>query len=157
MTQRGYARQRHDRHPRDHGSSARTKTSGLRPLAEVDEFAKTAREKRLISMVRAFRQVGTPSFFPPGTAVEPLKIVRAKLTAKISATRNFTKNTRKWSAKNRRRYRRKKWKSSSKNCRATQKSSTYSKAQCRWPGAAALSAASNRVYKDLTYALGCVE
>ncbi len=43
------------------------KKSGFDRLPEIEEFTKTARERRLTSMVRAFRQVGSPYILPPGT------------------------------------------------------------------------------------------
>ena len=52
------------------------KQSGFDRLPEIDEFAKTARERRLTSIVRAFRQVGSPYILPPGTPVEQLKVLR---------------------------------------------------------------------------------
>ena len=46
------------------------------PRPEIEEFAKNDREKKLLAMVRAFRQVGTPSLLPPGTPAEQVKILR---------------------------------------------------------------------------------
>jgi hypothetical protein len=60
------------------------KQSGFDRLPEIDEFAKTARERRMTSMVRAFRQVGSPYILPPGTPVEQLKILRQAFSKTFS-------------------------------------------------------------------------
>ena len=52
------------------------KQPGFDKLPEIDGFTKTDRERRLTSMVRAFRQVGSPYILPPGTPVEQVKILR---------------------------------------------------------------------------------
>jgi tripartite-type tricarboxylate transporter receptor subunit TctC len=56
------------------------KQPGFDKLPEIEEFAKNEREKKLLAMVRAFRQVGTPSLLPPGTPPEPVKILRDATT-----------------------------------------------------------------------------
>ena len=56
------------------------KQPGFDKLPEIEEFAKNEREKKLLAMVRAFRQVGTPSLLPPGTPPEPVKILREATT-----------------------------------------------------------------------------
>jgi tripartite-type tricarboxylate transporter receptor subunit TctC len=45
-------------------------------LPEVEEFAKSEKERKVLAMLRAFRQVGSPYIFPPGTPGEQVKIVR---------------------------------------------------------------------------------
>ena len=60
------------------------KQPGFDRLPEIDEFAKTARERRLTSMVRAFRQVGSPYILPPGTPVEQLKLLRQAFSKTFS-------------------------------------------------------------------------
>jgi hypothetical protein len=54
---------RGDKHPR------------LGHVPEVESFAKNAREKRLISLWRAFRGVGSPYILPPGTPKERVSIL----------------------------------------------------------------------------------
>ncbi len=46
-------------------------------LPEIQSFAKTDRERKLLHMVRAFRQFGTPSILPPGTPKEQADILKA--------------------------------------------------------------------------------
>jgi len=48
-------------------------------LPEIESFAKTAQERKLLSMTRAFRQFGTPSFLPPGTPKEQVEILKAAM------------------------------------------------------------------------------
>ena len=45
-------------------------------LPEVEEFARTERERKVLAMLRAFRQVGSPYILPPGTPGEQVKILR---------------------------------------------------------------------------------
>jgi hypothetical protein len=63
-------------------------------LPEIEEFAKSEREKKLLAMVRTFRQVGTPSFLPPGTPPEQVKILRGA-TAKMYSDPDFHKDYKK--------------------------------------------------------------
>lgn len=70
------------------------KQPGFDRLPEVEEFAKSEREKKLLAMVRTFRQFGTPSFFPPGTPPEQVKILRAA-TAKMYSDPDFHKEYKK--------------------------------------------------------------
>ena len=56
-----------DKHPR------------LGHVPEVESFAKNEREKRLISLWRAFRGVGSPYILPPGTPKERVDILTAAL------------------------------------------------------------------------------
>lgn len=44
-------------------------------LPEIGSFAKTEREKRLLSLWRAFRSVGSPYILPPGTPKERVAIL----------------------------------------------------------------------------------
>ncbi|MGH7887384.1 MAG: hypothetical protein ACREPG_05940, partial [Candidatus Binatia bacterium] len=60
------------------------KQPGFDRLPEIDDFAKTTRERRLTSMVRAFRQVGSPYILPPGTPVEQVKILRQAFSKTFS-------------------------------------------------------------------------
>jgi len=45
-------------------------------LPEVEEFARSERERKVLAMLRAFRQVGSPYILPPGTPGEQVKILR---------------------------------------------------------------------------------
>jgi len=48
-------------------------------LPEIESFAKSERERKLLQMVRAFRQFGTPSILPPGTPKEQVEILKAAM------------------------------------------------------------------------------
>jgi len=48
-------------------------------LPEIESFAKTEQDRKLLRMVRVFRQFGTPSILPPGTPKEPVEILRAAM------------------------------------------------------------------------------
>jgi len=48
-------------------------------LPEVEQFARSERERKVLAMLRAFRQVGSPYVLPPGTPAEPVKILREAL------------------------------------------------------------------------------
>jgi tripartite-type tricarboxylate transporter receptor subunit TctC len=52
-----------DKHPR------------LSHLPEIESFAKTEREKKLLAVWRAFRGVGSPYLLPPGTAKDRVEIL----------------------------------------------------------------------------------
>jgi tripartite-type tricarboxylate transporter receptor subunit TctC len=45
-------------------------------LPEVEEFARSERERKVLAMLRAFRQVGSPYILPPGTPREQVKILQ---------------------------------------------------------------------------------
>lgn len=45
-------------------------------LPEIDTFAKSEKEKRLLTLIRATRQVGTPFLIPPGTPKEQVQLLR---------------------------------------------------------------------------------
>lgn len=49
-------------------------------LPEIDTFAKSEREKRLLTLIRATRQVGTPFLAPPGTPKEHVQLLRDGMT-----------------------------------------------------------------------------
>jgi tripartite-type tricarboxylate transporter receptor subunit TctC len=55
-----------DRHP--HPAFAK--------LPELETFAKSEQEKKILTMFRTFRLVGSPYILPPGTPQEPLAILR---------------------------------------------------------------------------------
>jgi tripartite-type tricarboxylate transporter receptor subunit TctC len=48
-------------------------------LPEIESFAKTDREKRLLAMWRAFRVVGSPYMLPPGTPKEQVEILQGAM------------------------------------------------------------------------------
>jgi tripartite-type tricarboxylate transporter receptor subunit TctC len=48
-------------------------------LPEIESFAKSERDRKLLHMVRVFRQFGTPSILPPGTPTEQVEILRAAM------------------------------------------------------------------------------
>ena len=48
-------------------------------LPEVEQFARSERERKVLAMLRAFRQVGSPYILPPGTPGEQVKILREAL------------------------------------------------------------------------------
>lgn len=56
------------------------KQAGFDHLPEIEEFAKSDKERKLLAMIRTFRQVGTPSILPPGTPPERVKILRDAMT-----------------------------------------------------------------------------
>ena len=70
------------------------KQPGFDRLPEIEEFAKSAREKKLLAMVRAFRQVGTPSLLPPGAPAEQVRILR-EATARMYKDPDFHKEYKK--------------------------------------------------------------
>jgi hypothetical protein len=45
-------------------------------LPEVEDFAKSERERKVLAMLRAFRQVGSPYILPPGTPKEQVNILQ---------------------------------------------------------------------------------
>jgi len=45
-------------------------------LPEVEEFAQSERERKVLAMLRAFRQAGSPYILPPGTPKEQVKILQ---------------------------------------------------------------------------------
>ena len=48
-------------------------------LPEIESFAKAERDRKLLNMVRVFRQFGTPSVFPPGTPKEQVEILKTAM------------------------------------------------------------------------------
>jgi tripartite-type tricarboxylate transporter receptor subunit TctC len=48
-------------------------------LPEIEGFAKSERERKLLHMVRVFRQFGTPSILPPGTPKDQVEILKAAM------------------------------------------------------------------------------
>ena len=52
------------------------KQAGFEHLSEIESFAKTERERKLLRMVRDFRQVGSPYILSPGTPKEQVKILQ---------------------------------------------------------------------------------
>ena len=68
---------------------------GFDRLPEIEEFAKSDRERRLLAMIRTFRQFGTPSILPPGTPKEQVKILREAM-AKMFNDPEFQKDYKKF-------------------------------------------------------------
>ena len=56
------------------------KQAGFENLPEIESFAKTDRERKLLRMVRDFRQVGSPYILPPNTPKEAVKILQEAMT-----------------------------------------------------------------------------
>jgi tripartite-type tricarboxylate transporter receptor subunit TctC len=48
-------------------------------LPEIESFAKSELERKLLNMVRVFRQFGTPSILPPGTPKQQVEILKAAM------------------------------------------------------------------------------
>src|SRR5213593_5188413 len=70
------------------------KQPGFDRLPEIEEFAKSERERKLLAMIRTFRQIGTPSILPPGTPREQVKILRDAM-AKMFSDPEFHKEYKK--------------------------------------------------------------
>jgi tripartite-type tricarboxylate transporter receptor subunit TctC len=68
---------------------------GFEHLAEIDQFAKSEGERRLLAMIRAFRHFGSPFILPPGTPPEPAKILREAMV-KAFADPEFHKEYKKF-------------------------------------------------------------
>ena len=51
-----------------------------RDIPEIDSFAKSEKEHRLLSLYRAFHYPRWPYFLPPGTPKEPVNILREAMT-----------------------------------------------------------------------------
>ncbi len=49
-------------------------------LPEIDNYVKSERERRLLSLMRTTRQVGTPFLIPPGTPKEQVQLLRDGMT-----------------------------------------------------------------------------
>ena len=45
-------------------------------LTEIEDFARSERERKVLAMLRAFRQVGSPYILPPGTPREQVNILQ---------------------------------------------------------------------------------
>jgi tripartite-type tricarboxylate transporter receptor subunit TctC len=60
------------------------KFPGFTQLPELDTFAKTEKEKKLLAMVRAFRQTGAPWILPPETPKERVKILQEAMRKTFS-------------------------------------------------------------------------
>jgi tripartite-type tricarboxylate transporter receptor subunit TctC len=65
-----------------------------RDITEIDSFAKTEKERRLLSLYRAFHYPRWPYFLAPGTAKEPVKILREAM-AKAFNDAGFAKEFKK--------------------------------------------------------------
>jgi tripartite-type tricarboxylate transporter receptor subunit TctC len=71
------------------------KQAGFDRLPEIQDFAQSERERKLLSMIRIFRQFGTPSILPPGTPREQVKILREAM-AKMFKDPDFHKDYKKF-------------------------------------------------------------
>jgi tripartite-type tricarboxylate transporter receptor subunit TctC len=71
------------------------KQPGLDRLPEIEDFVRSERERKLLAMIRIFRQFGTPSILPPGTPREQVKILRAAV-AKMFKDPDFHKDYKKF-------------------------------------------------------------
>lgn len=63
-------------------------------LPEIDNFAKSERERRLLTLIRSTRQVGTPFLIPPGTPKEQVQLLREAMI-KVFRDPEFQKEYRK--------------------------------------------------------------
>jgi tripartite-type tricarboxylate transporter receptor subunit TctC len=70
------------------------KQPGFEKLPEIEEFAKSDKERKLLAMIRTFRQIGTPSILPPGTPSAQVKILRDAM-AKMYSDPDFHKDYKK--------------------------------------------------------------
>lgn len=66
------------------------KQAGFENLPEIESFAKTDRERKLLRMVRDFRQVGSPYILPPNTPKEAVKVLQEAM-AKVFNDPEFHK------------------------------------------------------------------
>ncbi len=53
-------------------------------IPEIQEFARNERERKLLSMVRAFRQFGSPFILPPGTPKEQVNMLKTAMVKAFS-------------------------------------------------------------------------
>jgi tripartite-type tricarboxylate transporter receptor subunit TctC len=70
------------------------KQSGFDRLPEIEDFVQSERERKLLAMIRIFRQFGTPSILPPGSPREQVKILREAM-AKMFKDPDFHKDYKK--------------------------------------------------------------
>ena len=107
-------------------------------LPEVEQFAQSDRERKVLAMVRAFRQVGSPYILPPGTPADEVKILREALVKTFNDP-SFHKEYKKLTGDDAgRRLCRTTWKKLSRNCRGIEKLSSCLKRSGRGFFAAAL-------------------
>ena len=71
------------------------KQPGFDRLPEIGDFAQSERERKLLAMIRTFRQFGTPSILPPATPREPVNILREAM-AKMFKDPDFHKDYKKF-------------------------------------------------------------
>jgi tripartite-type tricarboxylate transporter receptor subunit TctC len=53
-------------------------------LPEVEDFARSEKERKVLAMLRAFRQAGSPYILPPGTPREQVKILQGAMVRTFS-------------------------------------------------------------------------
>ncbi|MBI2367058.1 MAG: hypothetical protein HYV01_18960 [Deltaproteobacteria bacterium] len=71
------------------------KQPGFDRLPEIEELVQSERERKLLAMIRIFRQFGTPSILPAGTPREQVKILR-EATANMFKDPDFHKDYKKF-------------------------------------------------------------
>jgi tripartite-type tricarboxylate transporter receptor subunit TctC len=71
------------------------KQAGFDRLPEIEDFVQTERERKLLAMIRIFRQFGTPSILPPGTPKEQVNILRDSM-ARMFKDPDFHKDYKKF-------------------------------------------------------------
>ena len=71
------------------------KQPGFDRLPEIQDFVQTERERKLLAMIRIFRQFGTPSILPPGTPKEQVNILRDSM-ARMFKDPDFHKDYKKF-------------------------------------------------------------
>ncbi len=71
------------------------KQPGFDRLPEIEELVQSERERKLLAIIRIFRQFGTPSILPPGTPREQVKILR-EATANMFKDPDFHKDYKKF-------------------------------------------------------------
>jgi hypothetical protein len=60
------------------------KQTGFEYLPEIESFARTDTERKLLHMVRNFRQVGSPYIMPPGSPRDAVKILQEAMVKVFS-------------------------------------------------------------------------
>jgi hypothetical protein len=65
----------------------------LSHIPEIDSFAKSELDRKLIVLTRSFRIAGTPFVVPPGTLEGPCGDVTGRLSQDLSGPPSFLRNT----------------------------------------------------------------
>jgi hypothetical protein len=105
-------------------------------LPDIDSYAKTDKERKIVDLLRAFQVPRWPRHLPPGTPPELVKILRDAM-GKTFKDPGFQQDFKKLMGREptplRHRSRAKKWRRRSRSCRATPRSSRFIRS---WPMAA---------------------